>query len=101
MGKSDDFKIFLFMPDGRKKIAICDYSFIAFNGKKIREEYFVQMGSLVGSDINEIKSDSRNLSQMRRIFMRNNKGRAGISEFNFHFSKIIIKKFSGYTYCKY
>jgi len=80
-----------------KKIAICNYSFIAFNSKKTREEYFVSMGPLVGADINEIKSDERNKSQMRRVFLRENKGRDGLDQFTFHFSKIQIIKHCGNT----
>lgn len=80
-----------------KKIAICNYSFIAFNSKKIREEYFVCKGSLVGADLSEIKSDQRNQAQMRRIFLRENKGRAGLDQFSFHFSKIEIISYAGST----
>lgn len=81
----------------KKKIAICNYSFIAFNSKKIREEYSVCMGPLIGADLNEIKSEKRNQEQMRRVFLRENKGRAGLDQFTFHFSKIQIIKHCGNT----
>jgi len=79
------------------KIAICNYTFQASNGKKTVLDYSVFSGSLVWSSVEEITLDpsGRNMACLRRQFLRDMKGKSGLNEFKIKFIRVKIIKFYG------
>lgn len=73
-------------------ISICNYSFIATNGKKITETYKRNRASLIGDTVEVIKADAtgRNYSQIKKDFLRENKTRKNLGEFKFRLRDVEI-----------
>lgn len=80
------------MANMRKVISICDYSFIATNGKKTTETYRLNRASLIGSTPEEIKADStwRNYALMKAHYLRMNKTISNNNEFKFKMTSVKV-----------